>query len=148
MTEAERTLDGIITKVQQEGDLPLYILRGGARSAERDMALAQMFTPEIMKAFRDAEADKVYSRCGGQYQPGQDCGISYNPVTCLSFERNDYLYRTESSAPYKDGELNTRVAMAMPEGGLIVATYQMVKVGTQWKLDGVDCGVDGDDFNL
>ncbi|NBO19347.1 MAG: hypothetical protein EBV03_09010 [Proteobacteria bacterium] len=147
-TEMERKLDSIIMHVQDDGELPKYILRGGKQNNVRDAMLADMFTPELMKAFRDVEANTVYTRCGGQYQPGEDCGINYNPITCLKFERGAYLYRTESAVPYKEGEYNALIAMKLLDGEQIVANYMMVKVGGQWKLDGVDCAIDGDDFNL
>lgn len=147
LSDIERKLDAILLQIQGEPDLPMYVLRGGERNTVRDATLADMFTPELMKAFRDREADTVYTRCGGQYQAGQDCGISYNPVTCLTFTRKAYLYRTESSEPYKAGEYNALVAMKLPGGDAIVANYMLVKVGNQWKLDGVDC-VLGDDFNM
>ncbi|MBY0406590.1 MAG: hypothetical protein K2Q01_02775, partial [Rickettsiales bacterium] len=103
--------------------------------------------PALMNALQEAEANEVHRRCGGRYIPGQSCGIRYNPVTCLDFERQEYVYRTDSAGDYQTGEFNAVIAYRLPEGTQIIATYTMLKVDGKWKLDGIDCTVGGS-FNM
>ena len=147
ITEAEKTLAGIIAKVQDDGDLPHYLLQHASADPVREKQNNTMFTPALQKALLDAEADRVYTQCGGQYIKGQHCGIAYNPVTCLDFERKQYVFRTDSAGAFSKGDYSAVIAYKLPAGQQIIATYTMLKVDGKWKLDGIDCTVGGS-FNM
>ncbi len=146
-TEAEKALAKIIDTVQDDGELPHYLLRHGAPELEREKQVNSMFTPALQRALVDSEADTVHTRCGGQYIKGEKCGITYNPVTCLEFERDQYLFRTDSAGAFSTGDYNAVIAYRLPEGQQIIATYNMLKVDGKWKMDGIDCSVGGS-FNM
>jgi hypothetical protein len=146
-TEAEMTLAKIIDAVQDDGELPSYLLHHRTADKLRDAQNREMFTPALLDALTDTEANMVHNRCGGYYVPGEKCGISYNPITCLNFERNAYFYRTDSAGAYSLGDYNAVIAFKLPEGLQIVATYNMLKIDGKWKLDGVECTLGGS-FNM
>lgn len=143
LTAAEKALDRIIRRTQDDPALPRYLLAPSSPDPLRASQSRDMFTPALLAALENAEADLVYSRCGGRYIPGEQCGIRYNPVTCLDFEQDSYVYRTDSAAEYAAGAYNALIAYRLPEGQQIIATYSMLNVDGQWKLDGIECTVGG-----
>ena len=146
-TEAEKTVAKIIKAAQDDPAVPNYLLRGKGLEVGVLKEIQGMFTPALLRAFREAEANMVHEHCGVSYIAGEQCGIRYNPVTCLDFERNEYVFRTDSGGEYHSGEYNAVIAYRLSEGQQIIATFNMLKVGSHWKLDGVDCAI-GDSFNM
>lgn len=146
-TEAEKALARIIQKAQDDKELPRYLLEHSSPDPVRDKENSTMFTASLLAALNDSEADQVHRRCGGRYIPGEVCGIKYNPITCLDFERPMYVFRTDSSGEFSNGDSSAVIAYRLPEGQQIVATYNMLRVDGMWKVDGVDCTVGGS-FNM
>lgn len=144
----EKALDAALQEVQADAAWPRYLLYHAQRDKALDVRNDGYFTPALLEAWLNAEANRVYSRCGGSYAGGQQCSIPYNPLTCLQFVHRDFVYRVESSAPYSEGEKNALIAMKLAEGEQVIATYSMLKVGTLWKVDGVHCHVENESYNM
>ncbi len=137
----------IIALSQDDKQLPHYLLMHSSADPAREKQDNDNFTPALLRALQDKEADSVHAKCGGQYIRGEKCGIAYNPVTCLDYERPAYFFRTDSAGAYTGGEYNAVIAYRLPEGQQIIATYTMLKVDGKWKMDGIDCAI-GDNFNM
>lgn len=146
-TDAEKTLEQIIQRAQTDEGLPRYLLQHKATDRGRDKDNLTMFTPALLRALIETEANLVQTRCGGNYLKGEKCGITYNPLTCMDFRHDQYFFRTDSAGAFSNGDWSAVIALRLPEGTQIIGTYTMLKVDGKWKIDGIDC-TQGDSFNM
>jgi hypothetical protein len=140
----ERALDAILKRVDSD-DNALENLLGGRDKAKfhRTVDYAPMLTQPLLTAIARTEAALVKKDCGGRYRRGEICGLDYVPVTCAQDSNDSYLYRIE-----QEGPLAARIAYAWPgDQHTPVATYQLLRRGDRWMIDGIACR-DGDRFNM
>jgi TPR repeat protein len=141
---AEKSLDEIISRTIKDNNIFEYVLGRPWYDAKKDSGYSRLFTKKLVGAITKQESDLVKETCGGKY--GDDiCGIDYNPITCAQdYSDSGYLYRTVEDDGYKAIILSPGVVYASNEAK---TTYRLIKVGDDWKLDGVVCG-GGGEFNM
>ena len=137
----EKTLDRIIRRSEEGAFVDDLLKVPGASGGNHQ----DMFTAPLLKAFADVEARVVQENCRGEYVEGPLCGLDGNPVSCgQDSDVRPYVYRTLK----QDG----RVALVVSHWqgvspDILLPSYRLVKMGNEWKVDGVQCG-DGLKFNM
>ena len=148
-TEAERALDAILKSAGKDAAELDNLLEGRGKPGFRPTVdYRRVLTDALLRAIRDAEAALVKRDCDGAYRDGDICGLDYDPLVCAQDTAARYLYRTD--AQQAD---TARISYAWPDQSKLAATYQLVRTGGRWKLDGIRCGADvdageGDAFNM
>ncbi|MBI4383274.1 MAG: sel1 repeat family protein [Nitrospinae bacterium] len=143
-TPAEKALDHILRRVEKDGNITQYVLGTPYYDAEKDTGYARLFTKTFLRAAAKKEADAVKRSCDGKYT-GEICGLDFNPITCAQdYSESGYLHRTMED----DGSKAIISSLGVDfEPSEVKTSYRLIKVGENWKLDGVHCG-GGGEFNM
>lgn len=136
-TQAEKTLDAIIKQSETDENMIEYILNRPGYDPSKDNGYSHLFTPALLKAWTDKEANLLRQDCGGKYIDGEICGIDYSPITCGQDIVGGHFYRTLNSSA---NTTSTVMAATSPQPDSSGAIYRLVRDEEGWKLDGVDCG--------
>lgn len=134
-TDSEKALDTLLTLNNRDrGAMFNFVLHHPWRDKAKDACYQDLFTPEILHAFAQAEREALQVSCGGKYIEGDLCGLGVSPITCSQDPPELFAYQTLSS---NDHDVTIRaIDRTRNQAG---PTYRMVKIGKKWKLDGVDC---------
>jgi hypothetical protein len=135
----EKRLEEIIHQAENDGEMTGYLLKIPGFDPS-DRGYSQLFTDALFSAWQDTQTKLLQQDCGGEYREDMVCGVDGNPVTCSQdISDTGYLYRTVQANA--DMALVSYSWPHQPDGTGI-PTYRLVKEGSLWKLDGVDCGAD------
>ena len=128
-TPAEIALNNVITLDGSKGIADTALVKGTG-------PYVTLFTPDLVRAVRRADRAADPPNCEGV------CGLGFDPIVCAQDNPPAPLYRTisvigsnEALIGYVggwDGENNTEFGR-----------YRMVKIGSMWKVDGIECDPDG-----
>jgi hypothetical protein len=143
-TQAESALNKALLRMDYDEDMVGFILKFPWHNTKGDHRYADIFTPDVLKSWADAEAKTVKDQCHGEYKDGELCGLGYNPFTCAQDSPDYYLYHT-----IRSNEQEAIIMMKWPpaETAFVGITYRLIKDGYEWKIDGVDCG-ENQKFNM
>jgi hypothetical protein len=111
------------------------------RNRAKDVFYKDLFTPKLLHVFAQVELEALQESCGGKYIEGDLCGLGVSPITCSQDPPESYAYQTQSGSEH---EAIIRAIDRMRNQ--TTSTYRMVKIGRDWKLDGIDC--DDMKFNM
>ncbi|MBI5427493.1 MAG: sel1 repeat family protein [Nitrospinae bacterium] len=143
-TPAEKALDDILRRADQDKNIFHYVLGTPFYDAEKDSGYARLFTKNFLRAAAKKESDAVKRSCDGKYT-GEICGLDSSPINCAQdISESGYLHRTMED----DGRRAIISSMGVdfaPEE--VKTSYRLIKDGNRWRLDGVACG-GGGEFNM
>jgi hypothetical protein len=135
LTASEMALDRILKMADSDRDQLDNLLGGrGRANYHATMDYTPVLTPPLLAAIKRSEDQLVQKSCGGHYT-GEICGLDFSPVTCAQDVNDTYLYHTE----FKRGHV-AEISYAWSSANASpVATYMLLEVGGNWKIDGIKC---------
>jgi hypothetical protein len=133
-TQAERALHDILAFDTNPANAKhrLNILQGSTDTS----LLTEWLTPELKTELAATEAELVQQECDGQYIDHNVCGFGFDPLLCAQdVSDSPYMYyTTQADASQAIIEYRWREDPDNTYG-----RYKMVRKGTSWQLDGIDC---------
>jgi len=142
-TPAELALDQVAKLTKADENLVDYVLKKPGYNKAKAAEYSDLFTANLLKAWADAEVERVKQDCGGKYTEGDICGIDYDPIVCAQDFPDHYLYRTDRQTPTE--AVISSIWADSDEKQTV--TYRLVFRDQRWQLDGVRCP-EADGFNM
>jgi hypothetical protein len=133
-TQAEKALDSLIRRSQNDENMFEFMLGRPWYDPSKDQGYARLFTPALLKAWTEKEAELVQKSCGGKYIDGEICGIDYSPITWGQDYTEDNFYRTFDSS-----QNAARISATSNQFAKSGAIYTLTKYQDGWRLNSVDC---------
>lgn len=140
-TAAERTLDKILELNDmdgKEGEAFFNFIYNKPRFYEKDSYFRRYFTQNFLKDVAEAEGRIVSESCG-YYRAGEICGLDYRVLNC-SQDSSDNGYSYTALHKEKTSEIIAYKWNDHSASSKQLVQYRMIKRGSLWKLDAVDCG--------
>lgn len=138
-TPEEHALDAILKSADRDDDQLDNLLGGrGPGKFRQTFDYRAVLTQRLISAIRRTETKLVKRNCGGNYYDGEICGLDFLPIECTQDTNDTYLYRTDMQ-----NKSVARIDYAWPSNKWsntsLVASYKLVKIADQWKIDGIKC---------
>jgi hypothetical protein len=137
-TSAEKALEQIVHTLSQDDPLLPALLGRGTPSRTQEQKARDGLSETLLQRWRAKERQEVNENCGGAYREGEICGIDYDPFFCAQDRPDEPLFMQS----LKNMDNSAKIAVAWDKDSKVVATYDMVRTGSVWKVDNVRCAVE------